>query len=309
MPAASKTRRVAGIDVGSNSFLLTILQLGEEGETVLLDRADITRLGEEVDRNGMLKAAACERCLAMLSGYHDLCHSYGVQAVRAAGTAALRDASNREVFLDSVERQLDWRIEVISGEREAELTYADVTHTHGDGGPLALLDIGGGSSEIVHGAGGLIESRRSINIGSRRLTERTAPGEPWSADDLARARSMADELIDDVQPITGRLVGTGGTITCLAAVEQGMAPFDPAAIARLHLTRDQITSLAERLAALPLAARADVRGMEPKRADVIVAGAVLLERFLWTMGVTRVAVASGGLRFALAREAAAALDD
>ncbi len=144
-----------------------------------------------------------------------------------------RDAENPEVFLDAVARQLDWRIEIVSGEREAELTYADVAQTHGGGGPLALLDIGGGSSEIVAGQGGRIASRQSINIGSRRLTERVAPHEPWTADDLARARAAADDGIGEVAPLPGRLVGTGGTITCLAAVAAGMVPFDPAAISRI----------------------------------------------------------------------------
>lgn len=298
-------RRVAGIDVGSNSFLLTILELAEGRETVLLDRADIIKLSEGVDRTRMISAAACQRGLEMLTEYHRLCVAHQVEAVRLAGTAVFRDAENPEAFLDLVARQLDWRIEVVSGEREAELTYADVAHTHGHGGALALLDIGGGSSEIVSGQGGRIDSRRSLNIGSRRLTERTAPHDPWTAADLARGRRLADDGIGDVSPLPGRLVGTGGTITCLAAVAAGMVPFDPAAIAKVTLTRAQITALAERLAALPLAQRAVERGMEPKRADVIVGGAILLDRWLAALQAEQIAVASGGLRFALAREAAA----
>jgi len=298
------TRRVAGIDVGSNSFLLTILELSEGHETVLLDRTDMVKLSAGVDRTRRIDAAACQRGLDLLAEYHRLCAAHDVDAVRLAGTAVFRDAENPEVFLDAVARQLDWRIEIVSGEREAELTYADVAQTHGGGGPLALLDIGGGSSEIVAGQGGRIASRQSINIGSRRLTERVAPHEPWTADDLARARAAADDGIGEVAPLPGRLVGTGGTITCLAAVAAGMVPFDPAAISRITLTRTQISALAERLAAVPLERRAAERGMEPQRADVIVGGAVLLERWLVALSAETVAVASGGLRFALAREAA-----
>jgi len=305
MNQSRATRRVAGIDVGSNSFLLTILDIAPDGETVVLDRADIIGLSEGVDRTRLIGAAACQRGLEMLSEYQRLCDEHEVQAVKLAGTAVFRDAENPELFLDAVERQCDWRIEIVSGEREAELTYRDVDHTHGDGGPLALLDIGGGSSEIVSGQGGRIDSRRSINIGSRRLTERTRPNEPWTDADLARARELADEAIGPVAPLPGRLVGTGGTITCLAAVAVGMAPFDPAEIAKATFARQQITGLAERLAKLPLDVRAAERGMEPKRADVIVGGAILLERWLHALRAEQIAVASGGLRFALAREAAA----
>ncbi len=297
-------RRVAGVDVGSNSFLLTVLERGSGSERVVLDRTDLVRLGEGVDRTHELSAAAMDRAVAKLVDYRAACDRLGVAAVRAAGTAALRDATNRQALLDRVARETGWPIEVISGEREAELTYADVAVTHGQPGEaLALLDIGGGSSEIVLGCDGRVASRRSYNIGSRRLAERARPADPLTAACLARCRAIAAEAAADLGPTAARLVGTGGTITTLAAVHLGLAEYDAAAVSRTVLDLATIEHLLEDLAALPLARRREVVGLEPGRADIIVTGAVLLGQLLRRLGADRVAVSAGGLRFALAREA------
>ncbi len=296
------TQRVAGVDVGSNSFLLTILEAGADGERVRLDRTDIVKLGQGVDQTGHLAPAAIERAAAKLGEYQQVCAEYGVQRVRAVGTAALRDAVDREVLLDRVERETGWRIEVISGEQEAELTYADVSRSHGRPEvPLNLLDIGGGSTEVVSGCGGHIAARRSVNIGSRRLWERARPGDPLSAEDLARCRQVAAEALGPIAAPPADLAGSGGTITTLAAIHLGLTHYDASRISQVRLRADEVTAQVVRLAALPLAARRQLPGLEPDRADIITTGAVLLEQAMQRLQAEVVHVCAGGLRLAVAR--------
>ena len=297
--------RVAGIDVGSNSFLLCVLEVGDT-ERLVADRTDIVKLGEGVDRTRRLAPAARARALAKLAEYRRLCDELGVMACRAVGTAALRDAADRDSWLAEVAAATGIRIEVISGEREAELTYRDVAQTHGRPGEvLNLLDIGGGSSELVTGCDGVVHARRSLNIGSRRAHERAALGDPVSPADLARLRAVCDDALAGVEPVPGELVGSGGTITTLAAVQLGLTRWDAARVAATRLDRAAVGEVVERLAALPLAARRELPGLEPERADIIVAGAVLVERWLLRLEADSFGLSTGGLRLAVAREALA----
>ncbi len=307
MNTVTAASRAAGIDVGSNTFLLAILERGATGDKVVSDRCDITKLGEGVDASGRLSEAAMERCLAMLVGYREQCRREQVTAIRAVGTAALRDAANRDDFLHRVEAATGIRVEVITGDREAELTYADVALTHGQAGEdLSLLDIGGGSTELVTGRDGAIRSRRSINLGSRRLAERAKPGDPPGPADLARCRAVADELLAGAEPVGGRVVGTGGTITTLVAVDLALAVYDSGRVSAARLTPEDVTALIDRLSAMPAAERATLPGLDPKRADIIVTGAVILERLMVVNRLPEVRVSAGGLRMAVARQALAA---
>lgn len=300
------TRRVAGIDVGTNSLLLLIADADGPLLTPLLDRSDICRLGQGVDRERRLHPAAIERTLSVLEQYAALCAEHHVTAIRVAGTSALRDAANRADFQAAARERCGLAVDVISGEREAELTYADVAAAHGrPGEPLALLDIGGGSTELVRGTDGRIAERRSLDIGSNRLTERVPTSDPPTATELAMLRAEARLALAPLDPVSGRLVGSGGTITTLAAVALGLEPYDAAIVGRTELAAATVGALVGRLGGLTLAERTAVRGLEPQRAPVIVAGAVLLEQALEQVGRDSLAVASGGLRFALARLAAA----
>lgn len=295
--------RVAGVDVGTNSLLLLIADLDGAALRPVLDRSDITRLGEGVDSTGLLSPGAAARTLDMLAEYARACADHQVDAIAAAGTSALRDARNRDDFIARA-ASLGIAIEVITGEREAELTYADVAAGHGRAGePLALLDIGGGSTELVTGAGGRVQRRLSLDIGSNRLTERVPLSDPPTAAEL---RSLRDTALAALRlpAVDGGLVGTGGTITSLAAILLGCEPYDAEAVGRSVLSQATATELVERLASLTLAERERLSGLEPKRAPVIVAGAVLVEQCLHRLGRDELAVSTGGLRYALARLAA-----
>lgn len=295
--------RVAGIDVGTNSLLLLIAEADGAALRPVLDRSDITRLGEGVDRTGLLAPEAAARTLDVLAEYARACADGAVAGIAAAGTSALRDARNRDDFLARA-GSLGILIEVITGEREAELTYADVAATHAPPGePLSLLDIGGGSTELVTGTGGQVQRRLSLEIGSNRLTERVRLSDPPTAAGLHDLRRTAAASLP-LPAIDGRLVGSGGTITTLAAVVLGRERYDAEAVGRVVLSLATATELVERLAGLTLAERERLPGLEPKRAPVIVAGAVLVELCLHRLGRDELAVSTGGLRYALARLAA-----
>lgn len=297
--------RVAGLDLGTNSFLLLILARTDRGERVVLDQSEIVGLGDGLDRTGRIGAAAAERALTVLETYRRLCDQHGVTRIEAVGTAAFRIAANRADLLARIEERTGITVRVISGEEEAELTYRDVAHTHGgDDRPLTLVDIGGGSTEIVAGRRGHIESLQSVEIGSRRLWERAGPlADPLGPEDLARLDRLAAEALGGLAPTDGDVVGTGGTITTLAAIALDMSVYDAEAVNRAQLTTARLDELIAMLAALPLEERRLVPGLPPKRADVIVPGAVILVNLMRGLGVDSIRVSAGGLRFAVARRA------
>ncbi len=300
-----KSRRAAGIDVGTNSFLLLIVEADcADGERVLLDRSDITRLGEGVDATRQLQPAAMARCSAQLVEYMRLCAQYGVDVVRAVGTSALRDAVNRDEFVASVRRECGLAIEVISGEREASLTYQAVAASRRAVGPMMNIDIGGGSTELVLGEGGQVQARVSYDVGAVRVTDRAgAMADPPTAADLARLRAEADAAFAMVAPAAAPVMGTGGTITTLAAIWHGLTEYDAELVESTTLTPAMVDELTARLAAMTLAERRTVPGLPAKRADVILGGCVVLSALLARLAVSGVGVSAGGLRYALAREA------
>lgn len=296
---------VAGIDVGTNSLLLLILARDTNGnEQVLLDRADIVRLGQGVDHARHLAPAVVDRAVAMLAEYAALCRDHGVTALRAAGTSALRDAADAAEFVRRVELATGIRIDIISGNDEAALSFEAVAEEVGPG-PLVQIDIGGGSTEVVTGRDGQMTDRRSYDLGAVRLTERVAPADPPSEADLAAMRSLAEAALAEVKPADGPVVGTGGTITTLAAVHLGLTDYDPEAVSRVRLTPADIDGLLARLAALPLAERGRLPGLPAKRADIIIGGTVVLQALLAALAVDELRVSPGGLRYALARHALA----
>jgi exopolyphosphatase/guanosine-5'-triphosphate,3'-diphosphate pyrophosphatase len=299
-------KRAAAVDVGTNSFLLLILERDTDGaERVVLDRSDITRLGQGVDAARRLQPEAIARGLEQLALYRRLIDEHGVSAVRAVGTSALRDAANRDQFITPA-AGLGIPVEVISGEREAELAFAAVAAEHA-GAELLNLDIGGGSTELVQGRSGRIAWRRSLDIGAVRLTDRWGPmADPPTAAELACCQALAAEHLTTVEPTQAMVVGTGGTITTLAAVHHGLTAYDAATVTATRLTPAVVAALIARLAAVPLAERRRIAGLPPKRADVILAGAVLLAEVLGRLRVAEMGVSAGGLRFALAREVLAA---
>jgi exopolyphosphatase/guanosine-5'-triphosphate,3'-diphosphate pyrophosphatase len=303
--------RVASLDIGTNSVLLLIAERDQQGTIrALLERATITRLGEGVDRTRELLPAACERTLECLRDYAAELARFGVERVAAVGTSAMRDARGGEEFSARAQSVLGVMPEIISGPREAELTFAgslaglDLTRER----DISVFDVGGGSTEIVSGrldARGLarIGSAVSLDIGSVRLFERHVTQDPPAAAELDAVRRAVDEALREApQASREYLIGVAGTVTTLASVALELESYDSAIVHGHVLTRETVTRVVQKLTTTPLETRKTLRGMEPRRADVIVTGAVIVERVLAWSGVPEMTVSDRGVRWGLAAE-------
>ncbi|HTQ07698.1 MAG TPA: Ppx/GppA phosphatase family protein [Polyangiaceae bacterium] len=299
--------RVATLDIGTNSVLLLIAEATAEGPRAVLERATITRLGEGVDRTRTLAPAARARTLECLAGYADDMRRLGVVACRAVGTSALRDAAGGGDFTREAEAVLGVAPQVIAGEREAALTFRGALSGLSARGPVTVFDVGGGSTEIVNGTrdgGARVDAAVSLDIGSVRLFERHVRSDPATPDELARVRADIDGALAAAPRATGPrvLVGVAGTVTTLAAVALELDSYDPARVHGSVLALARVEELAQRLGALPLAARKTLRGLEPKRADVIVVGSLIVERVMHFMRASELVVSDRGVRWGLAEE-------
>lgn len=299
-------RRVAAIDIGTNTVLLLVLEADGAGARALVERATITRLGEGVDRAHALAPEASARTLACLAGYAEELRRAGAERLDVVGTSALRDARGGEAFLKEAERLLGARPRVIAGEEEARLTFAGATSGLELDGALLVFDIGGGSTELVSGAraGGRarVASAVSLDVGSVRLFERHVASDPPSASELGRVRAdVRAALASAPRPPAGvTVVGVAGTVTTLAAVELGLAEYDPSRVHGAVLTRGAVSALTARLGGMSLSERRGTPGLEPGRADVIVVGATLVEELLAWASAPRLVVSDRGVRWGLA---------
>jgi exopolyphosphatase/guanosine-5'-triphosphate,3'-diphosphate pyrophosphatase len=309
--------KVAAIDIGTNSVLLLIAETQAGGElSPVLERATITRLGEDVDRTRELADAARARTLACLGAYAKDLELHAPDRIAVVGTSALRDARGGPEFTKDAEGVLGVRPLVISGRREAELTFRGTLSGLGLEGRVAVFDVGGGSTEIVVGnttnaasssrTPPSIESATSLNIGSVRLFERhvrTDPPAPHEIDDVRQAVD-ATLLAEPAIPHEATLVGVAGTVTTLAAVAGAIDPYDGARVHGARLELETIRAVLRRLTSVALAERKEIPGLEPRRADVIVAGAVLVERLVTWSQKSEVVVSDRGVRWGLAEELA-----
>jgi exopolyphosphatase/guanosine-5'-triphosphate,3'-diphosphate pyrophosphatase len=321
---------IATIDVGTNTTLLLIARrrfvadggaaadahepaeepvLVEVSVEVLADEAEITRLGRGIGDDRRLRPDAIERTLAALRRYAALAKQHHGR-IAAVGTEALRRASNAEAFLRPAAEILGVPIEVIDGEREAELTFAAVAASFPAdvaARPTVVVDIGGGSTEIVIARQGHVESRISLPIGSVRLTEqwvRSDPPAPDQLDAVARAIDAALDAMPALAQSAGAtepslLVGVAGTVTSLAAMALGLATYDPARVHGSSLSAGDLAVQIERLRTATQAEREQMIGLDPRRADVILAGALILSAIVKRLGNVPVRVSDRGIRWGL----------
>lgn len=299
--------RLAAIDVGTNTVLCLVAERADDGALGrVVDRATITRLGRGVGASGTLSDEAIERTLRAVTEHAAEARALGAREVRGVGTSALRDARDRARFVERAREVLDG-FEVISGDEEAALTYegaaAGLTLP---AGTRTVLDIGGGSTELAIGEHSP-ERRTSLQLGSVRLFER------WLASDPPTARERA-ALLDDVERTLDlhtiealpRLVALAGTATTVACVARAIPFAEVERVHGLELDRAEIVAVAEELASLSLAARQSHPSIEPGRADVLVAGALLFACIARRCVDARVIISDGGLRWGLAARLLAA---
>jgi exopolyphosphatase/guanosine-5'-triphosphate,3'-diphosphate pyrophosphatase len=279
---------VAAIDVGTNSVRLLVARAGE-GDLVELARdMIITRLGQGVDRTKKLDLEALRRTTDVLQRYVRRARALGAVRVRVAATSAVRDASNREELFELVTELTDAPPEVLTGEQEASLSFLGATGGLDRAAPFLVFDIGGGSTELVLGTE-RPEAAVSVDTGSVRITERVAPADPPTDDDVRAMAEIAGEALSQAERVVppGRaatLIGVAGTTTTVQAIALGLPFYDPEALHRTVLSLAEAERVAGDLARMPVAERAALPVMAPGREDVIVAGSMILLEILRRWG-------------------------
>ncbi len=296
--------RLAAIDIGTNTVLLCVADLGPAGLAPVADSAIISRLGQGLDRSGELHPDAIARTLAALDRHAAEAAAAGAARVAVVGTAALRRARNAGVFLDEAKRRLGLEVAVISGEEEARLAFEAVARSREEDGAAAgrilVLDIGGGSTEVIAGEGRRLDWARSLDLGSVRLTERFLIDDPPPAPQrqalIAHVRTAFEGLPEPPGAGPMDLVGIAGTNTTLAAMKAGLRVYDAEAIRRTPITPSDLDELIGRLSRMPAAARLALPGLEPGREDVILAGAVIAREALARFRMAAMSVSDRGVR-------------
>jgi exopolyphosphatase/guanosine-5'-triphosphate,3'-diphosphate pyrophosphatase len=291
---------VAAIDIGSNTVRLLITD--DEGAEVARD-ATVTGLGRGVDTTKVLGRPAVEATLEVIARYTLACNRAGVDRVGAVATSATRDARNGGAVMDEIAGLLGVVPEVISGHREAVLSYAGATDGL-ESGRHVVCDVGGGSTEFIEGVAGAITWSHSYDVGSVRLTDRCLPGDPPPPDGVARARSEVDAVLSEppVNARTDLMIGVAGTFTSLAGIHLGLERYDRTKVHGAVMSLDDIVSLGEALAVMTLAELEAIPSLDPMRAPVIVAGAIIAERALVAVRADRVRVSEQDLLDGLASE-------
>jgi len=305
-------RRSAFIDIGTNAILCLIADIRDTGRfRVLDDLADIARLGQGVDRTGKISPEGEQRGLEVLTRYRDRCDNLGVEEIIAVGTSALRDAENSSEVRARYRDQLGFDIRVISGSEEAAYSFLAVQRGLSLGiQEFIVIDVGGGSTEFIRGNTSGVSRAVSIDVGSVRLTERFLRSDPVKTGEVTPMIAAINHEIAQL-PQRGiqadvklTLVGIAGTFTTLAAVEKRLQKYSHSDVHGSSLTLDEVRRQIVLFQKASVAERRNIVGMDPKRADVIFAGACLIERIMNFFHADRVIVSDQGVRYGLLHEAA-----
>jgi exopolyphosphatase / guanosine-5'-triphosphate,3'-diphosphate pyrophosphatase len=296
-------RLLGGIDIGTLTCRLLIAEVSPSGGLHEL-RSDrrILRLGQGVDRHRFLRSDAVQRVVATLKEWRQVMDDYHVEASSVVATSAVRDAQNREEFLDLVNREAHFQIEIISGEEEARRTMLGIRSGLPNGvTDLLALDIGGGSTEFILDRPGQPPRVRSTDIGVVRLSERLLHHDPPTAEEVQQARewvrSETAAAVENMSLPTGfTFVGTAGTITSLAAMAQQLPAYEPARIHNYVLKLETVKTLEEQLLSKSKAQREGMPGLERGREEVIAAGAIILRIVMETLEMFECLVSDLGLR-------------
>jgi exopolyphosphatase/guanosine-5'-triphosphate,3'-diphosphate pyrophosphatase len=295
--------RFAVIDVGTNSVKFLIGERAADGVwTTIVDRADVTRLGEGLDESGHLGDEPIERTVRAIAAMADEARRDKAEAIAAVGTAGLRAAPNRDTLVEAARRTAGVDVEVITGEEEGRLAYLAVKAAHGSQDrPLVVFDSGGGSSQFTFGHGDVVDEQFSVDVGSARFTERYRLDEATSEETLSLAMNAiaADLARLDGRPVPDVLVGMGGAVTNLAAVEHGLATYDSNVVQGSILSRTEIDRQIELYRTRSADQRREIVGLQPKRAEVILAGACIVRTVLEKLGRDELTVSDRGLRHGL----------
>jgi exopolyphosphatase/guanosine-5'-triphosphate,3'-diphosphate pyrophosphatase len=294
------SQRYAVVDVGTNSVKFHIGELSADHVWhTVVDRAEVTRLGQGLQETGRLDPQAIERTVAAIAGMAEEAEQEGAAAIAAVGTAGLRIADNGRDFVRAVQARCGIGVEIISGEEEGRLAYLAATAGTGRArGSRVVFDTGGGSSQFSFGRDDQVDERFSVNVGAVRYTERHGLSGAVSEDELARALDVvaADLVRLDDRPAPDELIAMGGAATNLAAVKHGLATYDPEVVQGTVIDLTEIDRQIELYRTRSADERRTVVGLQPARADIILAGACIVRTVLDKLGAESLTVSDRGLR-------------
>ena len=303
------TNRIAVVDIGSNSTRLLIADVSGGSVAQVQRHSRVTRLGRGVDLSGQLSDEAIEAACRAIGDYVSLSEEAGARSVAAIATSAVRDASNGEAFIAELRERFALSARVLSGEEEARLTYLGAGAERPLSSPTLVIDIGGGSTELILGSGEEIEDHASLQLGVVRHTERHIASDPPAAVELEALAADARGPIEaaaaqmrGTKPISG--IAVAGTPTSLAAIEMSLDPYDSERVHRHTLTLPGIQRLLSRLASVSLAERQKIAGMHPDRAPTIVAGVVILVEVMRAFDLDRIEVSEHDILYGVAIDTA-----
>ncbi len=281
--ASIEDRYIRGvIDLGTNSCRLFTAEVERMGESRGIVRKyekylEICRLGEDVDKNGYLLPGAIERTVEVLKDYREKLRNYGATEVLVYATSATRDSANRDEFIDLVKRETGLIIECISGDREAKLSFSGAIEGIED--KVVLIDIGGGSTEVVKGDRDSIEFMKSFDVGAVRVTEKFFHGDSYTEDGIEAANLWIEEVIGEIRNFSEEefvLTGVAGTVTTHVSVAEKMKKYDSERVHHYLLTREQILENLKLFLSVNLEERKKIKGLHEKRANVIIGGSLVL---------------------------------
>jgi exopolyphosphatase / guanosine-5'-triphosphate,3'-diphosphate pyrophosphatase len=294
-PRADSGARVAVIDVGTNSTRLLVADVAAGRVHELDRRSRVTRLGRGVDLSGTLSTEAIDATCEVVGEYVAAYSELGASEVVALATSAVRDAANGDAFIAELRERFALGARILDGEEEALLTFRGATTEHQLDQPVVVIDIGGGSTELVVGGAYGVEFQASVQAGVVRHTERhlaTDPPRPAELEDLAGdvLGLLSSALSSQAGVYAESGIAVAGTPTSLAAIDQRLEPYDPGRVEGHRLSLDSIQHMLSELAGMPLARRREVPGLDPDRAPTIVAGVVILIEAIRAFGLTEIEV-------------------
>ncbi len=306
---------LAGIDIGTNTLRLLIVRFSPDGRYHKIESSrKITRLGEDISWTGQLKPEPIERTIRVLEGFSRVCRNHPLDGIYAVATSAVREASNGAEFIRMVKTRTGFEVDIISGDEEARLTLLGVSSGLDIGDKeIFLMDIGGGSTEFISASCGKIHFKVSTDIGVVRFTERYIHSDPPETGELELLESAIEERLKALPalvkgdrfifPETGKInmspftfIGTAGTVTTLAAIEQKMAVYDPDKINGYRMSKKRVGEMRGMLSRMTIKERKDLPGIETGREDIIVTGAVVVDKVMEWFRFPEIIVSDSGLR-------------
>ncbi len=314
-PPRTAGARRAVIDVGTNSVKLLVAEVAGDEVHPVLEQSEQTRLGAGFYETRVLQSSAIAKTAAAVAGFAQVARAAGATAIHIFGTSAARDARNAGELCAAIQRAAGLPLEIISGDQEADWAFHGVaTDLRLAGHPLLILDVGGGSTEFILGEGRHPRFRHSFPLGSVRLLEKFPVADPPLQADWQRCHDeveqiLSREVLPRLEPALARvdrsgvlLIGTGGATTILARIHAGMADFNRDRIESIRLSRADVQRHREQLWCLPLAARREIPGLPPNRADVILFGVAIYEAVMRRLALDELRISTRGLRFAAVLE-------